>query len=98
MFRNYIKPSQVSDFARTTYRHTAPMAHTILCPQVRIIYRSLNSAESLDTITLPYRSYTAKVTKITRFTKFLKKNIGPIELLISTPLLICGAIYWVVSL
>ena len=98
MFTNYIKPSQVSDFARTTYRHTAPMAHTILCPQVRIIYRIVNSAESLDTITLPYRSYTAKVTKITRFTKFLKRNIGPIELLISTPLLICGAIYWVVSL
>lgn len=98
MFTNYIKPSQVSDFARTTYRHTAPMAHTILCPKVRIIYRIVNSAESLDTITLPYRPYITKVTKITKITKFLKRNIGPIELLISTPLLICGAIYWVVSL
>lgn len=98
LYNNYINPSQVSDFARTTYRRTAPMAYNILYPQVRIIYRSLNSTKSAKKLTLPYQPYGTKITWIARIVRLAKRNVGPIELLISTPILLCGVIYWAVSL
>mgnify|MGYP003145095138 CR=1 FL=1 len=48
LFTSYIKASEVTDFARTTYRRTAPMAVPHAEKELRIIYRSLNSAESLN--------------------------------------------------
>ena len=98
LYTNYINPSQVSDFARTTYRRTAPMAHNILCPQVRIIYISLKEPKSAKKLTLPYKPYGTKITWIDRIARLAKRNLGPIELLISTPILLCGVIYWAVSL
>ena len=98
LYNNYINPSQVSDFARTTYRRTAPMAHNILCPQVRIIYILVNCTKTPKKLTLPYKPYGTKITWIARIVRLAKRNVGPIELLISTPILLCGVIYWAVSL
>jgi len=48
LFTNYIKPSQVSDFARSIYRHNTQAMPLYELLRLRIIYRSLNSAESLN--------------------------------------------------
>jgi len=47
LFNNYIKPSQVTDFARTTYRHRVQATPQDGLLTLRIIYRSLNNAELL---------------------------------------------------
>ena len=98
IFINYIKPSQVFDFARKAHRHTAMAKAFLNLSKVRIIYRSLNSTKSAKKLTLPYKPYGTKITWIARIARLAKRNVGPIELLISTPILLCGVIYWAVSL
>jgi hypothetical protein len=98
IFTNYIKPSQVFDFARKAHRHTAMASAFLNLSKVRIIYISLKSTKSAKKLTLPYKPYGTKITWIARIVRLAKRNVGPIELLISTPILLCGVIYWAVSL
>ena len=72
LFTNYIKPSQVSDFARTIYRHNTQAMPLYELLRLRIIYRSLNSAESLNE---PTKSSSFKQAKTTNQSKLAKAEI-----------------------
>ena len=48
LFTNYIKASEVADFARPIYRHNIQAMPQDALKELRIIYRSLNVAESLN--------------------------------------------------
>ena len=69
LFTNYIKPSQVSDFARTIYRHNTQAMPLYELLKVRIIYKSLNRAESLNKPTKSSSFTQAKSTKQAKIAK-----------------------------
>lgn len=69
LFTNYIKPSQVSDFARSIYRHNTQAMPLYELLRLRIIYRSLNSAESLN---LPSKSSQLNQAKHSKYSKQAK--------------------------
>ena len=72
LFTNYIKPSQVSDFARTIYRHNTQAMPLYELLKVRIIYKSLKRAESLNE---PTKSSSLTQAKSTKQAKIAKAEI-----------------------
>ena len=75
LFNNYIKPSQVTDFARTTYRHRVQATPQDGLLTLRIIYRSLNNAELLTYPKKTTNSSSFKQAKTTNQSKLAKAEI-----------------------
>jgi len=53
LFTNYIKPSQVTDFARPIYRHNTQAMPLYELLRLRIIYNLVNSVESVTYTSKP---------------------------------------------
>ena len=75
LYTNYIKPSQVFDFARSTSRHNTQAMPLYDLLKVRIIYRSLNQAESLTCAKQTTKSSSFKQAKTTNQSKLAKAEI-----------------------
>ena len=69
LFTNYIKPSQVSDFARTIYRHNTQAMPLDKLLELRIIYNLVNYPESLNEPTKSSSFTQAKSTKQAKIAK-----------------------------
>ena len=74
--KNHVKPSQVVDFARTTYRRTAPMAVPHSDESLRIIYRSLNSSKTANLPKQPRPAYLAKPAKTYEVLQYISDSKG----------------------
>ena len=75
LYTNYIKPSQVFDFARSTSRHNTQAMPLYKLYELRIIYRSLNQAESLTCAKQTTKSSSFKQAKTTNQSKLAKAEI-----------------------
>jgi len=73
---NYIKPSQVIDFDRTTYRHTAAIDHILSCSILRIIYRRLKLSKSANSTKQPRPAYLAKTAKTYEVLQYICDSKG----------------------
>ena len=69
LFTNYIKPSEVSDFTRTIYRHNTQAMPLYELLKVRIIYNLVNYPESLNEPTKSSSFTQAKSTKQAKIAK-----------------------------
>ena len=69
LFTNYIKPSQVTDFARPIYRHNTQAMPQDALLELRIIYNLVNSVETLNEPTKSSRFTKAKTTKQSKIAK-----------------------------
>ena len=74
--REYVKPSQVIDFAQTTYRRTAPMAVPHSDELLRIIYKSLKRRKSANLPKQPRPAYLAKPAKTYEVLQYICDSKG----------------------
>tara|TARA_R110001632_G_scaffold195774_2_gene317417 strand:- start:455 stop:739 length:285 start_codon:yes stop_codon:yes gene_type:complete len=75
LYTNYIKPSQVFDFARSTSRHNTQAMPLYELLRLRIIYNLVNPAESLTCVKQTTNSSSFKQAKTTNQSKLAKAEI-----------------------
>jgi hypothetical protein len=75
LYTNYIKPSQVFDFARSTCRHNTQAMPLYELLRLRIIYNLVNPAESLTCVKQTTNSSSSKQAKTTNQSKLAKAEI-----------------------
>jgi len=74
--KNHVKPSQVVDFARTTYRRTAPMAVPYTGDPLRIIYNLVNPSKTANFPRQPRPAYLAKPAKTYEVLQYISDSKG----------------------